>query len=109
MHPAVHGAVQLIETRLSSTLVVRWVADQVGVSPNHLTVLFRRQMDCTVLQYIRQRRADQARHFLIHTDKPVKEIAVEVGIPDLQHFNKSIREAYNMSPRALRKLYERSK
>ncbi len=102
LHPAVRQATQLIEVRLAYSLPVRWLADRVELSPNHLTVLFRKHFKCTVLQYIRQRRVEQARHLLLHTDKRIKEIAVEVGMADLQYFNKSIRAAYGMPPRALR-------
>ncbi len=102
LHPAVRQTTQLIETRLAYSLPVRWLADRVDLSPNHLTVLFRRHLGCTVLQYIRRRRTEQARHLLIHTDKRIKEIAAEVGMSDLQYFNKSIRAAYGMPPRALR-------
>ncbi|MHC4887055.1 MAG: helix-turn-helix domain-containing protein, partial [Planctomycetota bacterium] len=39
---------------------------------------------------------------LRQTDLPVKAIAVEVGMADLQRFNKAFRRSTGVSPRAYR-------
>jgi AraC-like DNA-binding protein len=57
----------------------------------------------TAQAYQRSRRLQRAHHLLQHTTRRVKEIAVEVGLADLQRFNKAIRREYGCAPRALRR------
>lgn len=93
---------QMIERRLAEPLSVAALAEEAGLSHNHLTRVFRAEFKHTVAGYIRQRRVERARHLLAHSTLPVKSIAAEVGIPDLHLFNKTIRAELGHSPRMLR-------
>ena len=75
----------MIELRLAETLSVKALADEVGISHNHLTRLFRAAVGDTVIGYIRQRRVQRARHLLEHTTLPIKTVAAQVGIEDPRH------------------------
>jgi len=100
--PAVEQVRELVEIHLAEPLYVSQLASQVGFSQNHLARLFRARMGVTVVDYIRQRRVERARHLLQHTTLPIKAIAAEVGIPDLHLFNKIIRHALGRAPRQIR-------
>ncbi len=102
IHPAVKLSLQLIEQQLPYQLTVNWLVKQVHISHNQLTRLFKSQFNCTITAYIRKRRASIAKHLLLQTEQPIKEIAIEVGLFDLQIFNKTIRKEFGISPRALR-------
>jgi AraC family transcriptional regulator len=95
-------AVSIVDQALSERMRVAHLAQRVGVSHNHLLSLFRQSFGTTVAEYIRNRRCERARFLLENTSLSVKSIAREVGIPDLHHFNKTMRNAYGISPRALR-------
>ncbi|MDD1059915.1 helix-turn-helix transcriptional regulator [Streptomyces cocklensis] len=101
-HPAVAAAAALIEARLAEPLTVPGIARTVGISHNHLTRLFRSATGETVVGYIRARRMERARHFLLATTMSIPAIAVSVGIPDLQAFNKACRHELGAAPRAVR-------
>jgi AraC-like DNA-binding protein len=102
-HPAVMAAMEIVERRLATTIVVEDLARAVGVSHNHLTRLFRQQTGDTILAYVRRRRALRAEHLLTRTDLPVKVVAIQVGLKDLQQFNKTIRRELGRPPTALRR------
>lgn len=101
-HTMVYQVCQTIESRLAEPLYVPELARQVALSQRHLSRLFRESLGMTVVDYIRQRRVELARHFLEHSTMPIKRIATNVGIPDLHLFNKVIRRELGKSPRALR-------
>ncbi len=92
----------LIEQRLGEPLRVPELAAEVGLSHNHLTRLFNQALGMTVIAYIQERRVQRAHHLLIHTTRPVKAIALEVGMPDLQALNKMMRRLTGNSPRQIR-------
>jgi AraC family transcriptional regulator len=101
-HPAITAAIAHIESRLADPLTVPGVARAAGVSHNHLTRLFRAATGDTVVAYIRRRRLARARHLLRESTLSIAAIAAQVGIPDLQAFNKACRRELGASPRAVR-------
>ena len=78
------------------------MARKIGVSHNHLTQAFQRSFGCGVRQFIQRERVARACHLLTQSSLAIKSIALETGIPDLQYFNKLIRRATGLSPRAYR-------
>lgn len=99
---AVQTAVAIIENELSSSPRVAEVAKRVGISANHLTRLFDQTFGHGVAAYISKRRLEKAQHLLRKSRLPIKAIATEVGLPDLQQFNKFVRKETGSSPRRLR-------
>ena len=100
--PAVALALSEIDRRLAEQVSVRDLADRVFLSHNQLTRLFRESLGETVVGTIHERRMTRARHLLLHSTMPIKQVAVQVGLPDLQHFNKSVRKRFGVSPSGLR-------
>jgi len=101
-HVALDRACRVIQSRLSEPLALADLATPAGVSPAHLTRLFRAELGLTATDYLRRCRLERALHLLTRSEVPIKEVACEVGIPDLHAFNKAIRRGYGISPRELR-------
>jgi len=102
IHPTLQKALALIETRLGDTLRVADIARELDISHNQLTRLFQQQLGTTAVGHIRRQRVGRATHLLCESTMPIKAIAHEVGVPDLQQFNKLIHRETNMSPTELR-------
>ena len=99
---ALNTLLTLIEEGLAEPLHVPDLADAVGISQNYLARFFRDRFGMTVQRYIAQRRMDKARHLLSTTALPVKSVALQAGVPDVQHFNKLFRRHEGQSPTAFR-------
>lgn len=103
LHPGLQTALSIIRNTPSDKLLVGKMARDIGVSPNHLTMLFQRQFGCGVRAYIRRDRIGRALDLLARTSLRVKSIAIECGFPDLHYFNKIIRGATGRSPTEFRR------
>ncbi len=101
-HPAVLKTIQEIEARLYTAISIEDLAQEAGLSHNHLTRLFRTAFGKTIVGYIQERRITRARYLLLYSTLPIKAIAAEVGIPDLHLFNKTMRRVLGASPRQVR-------
>ena len=101
-HSAFERACQVIQTRISEPLSMADLAASGGVAAAHLTRLFRAEMGLTAMDYLRRCRLERALHLLTRSDLPIREVASEIGVRDLQAFNKIIRRGYSLSPRQLR-------
>jgi transcriptional regulator GlxA family with amidase domain len=64
------------------------LAAQVGVSPNHLIRLFRKELQTTPQQLWDRLRLEHARSHLRQPDVRVKEVAIDLGFKHLSHFSK---------------------
>ena len=72
------------------------------LSPSRFSALFREALGMPPAAYQRQQRLNRAKSQLVHTDKPVAQIAREAGFPDPFHFSKTFRQAAGLAPRAYR-------
>ena len=102
VNAVVERAQKIIELKLSERIVVAELARELDLSHNHLTRLFHTHCGQTVVAYVASRRVERARHLLAHSTLPIKAVASQVGVHNLQDFNKMLRRHAGQSPRALR-------
>ncbi len=67
-------------------------------SPKTLSNIFSKVNSKTPLQYIQERIMLEARRLLRHTEKPVKEIAYEIGFDSIQSFSRFFKKQEGISP-----------
>ncbi len=72
-------------------------------SREHLCRLFRRETGKTVIEYLHQRRIEQAMMLLDSTDEKIIAVAFEVGFRDLSQFNRVFRRIAGVTPSAFRR------
>ena len=87
-HTAVHCAIRYIHDNLNRPLSVEEIADEVHVSPRHLSRIFTTLTGVSPAAYIARSRLDRASSLLLRTAMPIKEVATSVGYPDVHHFTR---------------------
>jgi AraC family transcriptional activator of pobA len=92
----------VIDRHRGEPLSLRDVADELGVTPGHLTTVVRRRTGRTVQEWIIERRMAEARSLLSDTELPVAEVARRVGISDPGYFSRQFRRSHGTSPRVWR-------
>ena len=65
---------------------------------------FSKVSDKSPLQIIHERKALEAKRMLRYTDKPIKEIAYEIGFEDIQTFSRFFKKMENSSPTDFKKM-----
>jgi AraC family transcriptional regulator len=95
----------LLHDRFQENLALADVAGTVGVHPAHLARAFRRYYGCTVGDYVRNLRTEQARQELTASDRPLAELALALGYADQSHFANSFKRQTGMAPGAFRKAF----
>ena len=99
---ALQTLIEAVEARLQEPLAVPALAEMAALSQNYLARVFRLRYGMTIPHFILLRRIELARHLLSTSKATVKQIAQEVGLPDVQHFNKQFRRLVGSSPTAFR-------
>jgi AraC-like DNA-binding protein len=91
-----------ILANLGRRFTILEMCEELSVSSRQVLRAFRREHGVTVQEFVIQKRVQEAARLLTSTNLEPKEIAVQVGVPDLQHFNKLMRQHTGVSPRAFR-------
>jgi AraC-like DNA-binding protein len=107
MDERVRQAVEILHARdLAEPLVLGELAAQVHTSLNHLTRLFRRDMQSTPNQFWDRPRIEHARSCLRQPDMRIKEVAADLGFKHLSHFSKWFKRHTGRAPHTARGLMD---
>jgi AraC-like DNA-binding protein len=101
-HATVNELIDHIDRNLHRPLSAAGLAERAGLSQNYLARLFRQRTGLTIPRHVLVRRIAVARVLLETTDLAIKQVALRVGMPDAQHFNKQFRAVAGVSPSAYR-------
>ena len=77
---------------------VRELAKEAGVHPVYLARIFRRYYGCTIGDYVRSIRIQQAQEDLLDSNKAIAEIAIKNGFADQSHFTRSFKHVTGVTP-----------
>jgi AraC-like DNA-binding protein len=77
-------------------------AAQAGISPFHFLRLFSSVLGVTPHQYLVRSRLRHAARLLADDDRPVTDVAYDVGFGDLSNFVRTFHRAAGVSPRRFR-------
>ncbi|GAA0623608.1 AraC family transcriptional regulator [Kribbella sandramycini] len=96
-------AMSYLADRLDSSVRVPELAKLVGVSPSHLSALFRKVTGGGVLAYHQSLRMARARTLLDSSPATVAKIADELGYADPLYFSRQFSRFHGMSPTQFRR------
>ena len=99
----VQAVLQYINRHFAEPLTIDRIAGDTMLSKYYLCHLFRAHTGMTVMQYLNEQRLAAARQLLMHTDRPIVEIAQDCGFNTSSHFCSFFRSQEGMSPREFRR------
>lgn len=96
---------EILRDGFSARLTVTQLASKVGVHPVHLAREFRRFHCCTIGDYIRHLRIEQACRELRMSNQSLAAIAAGAGFSDQSHFSRTFKRHTGMTPAEYRKTF----
>ena len=101
--PQFSEILEYIDLHASEKLRLEDVADSLGYNKNYICHLFQKHIGQTYVQYLTQRRLENARRLLTDTALPIAEIALRCGFSDNTYFNRVFKRATNRTPAEYRR------
>jgi AraC-like DNA-binding protein len=101
--------VSYLEWNIGEKLTLANVSARFGLSERSMSRLFKADMDISFLQYLKTLRIIKAIELLLNTDKPINEIADDVGYSSISAFSDTFSEFTQSRPSDLRKAVKRLK
>ena len=90
------------ENYMQESLSLNGAAGAAEVSASYLSAVFSQEMNMTFVEYVTQKRMEQARKLLRRTQKHQSEIAAEVGYKDSHYFSFVFKKTVGCTPREYR-------
>ena len=90
---------------LDKKLTVAEVAEYSHMVPQSFCRWFRQHTGSSFITYLNKSRIESARQALLTTNKPVRQIAFEVGFENISHFNRTFRKYSGASPLKYKKQF----
>lgn len=97
-HPRLIAALEAMEANIEEPLDRDSLAATAGLSLRQLERLFKEQMRMTIREHYLRLRLDEAMRLLRETDLSRTMIAVACGFVSTNHFSRSFRQRFAMSP-----------
>ena len=96
---------EYIDNHYAENISLNDVADQVQLSKNYVSAIFRKETGVNFLDYLTSKRIDEASKLLRKTNLSISDIAEKVGYTDVKYFSKMCKKNLGMNPSEYRKLY----
>jgi AraC family transcriptional regulator, glycine betaine-responsive activator len=91
-------AIQLMSGNIDDPMPSSLIARELGISARQLERLFGRHLNCSPKKYYLDMRLQKAQKLLVQTDMSVTEIGFATGFNSSNHFAKTYRAHYGVSP-----------
>ena len=88
-------------------ITLQALAEEVHLSPSHLSKLFHREMGLTISDYIRKKRVEAAGNMLKFSDYSCAEIANYLCFSSESHFIQIFKKEMGKTPKQYRELFFR--
>ncbi|MCD9188198.1 MAG: AraC family transcriptional regulator [Pyrinomonadaceae bacterium] len=90
---------------LKKSWTIEQMAEITELSVPHFQKLFKAQIGSPPITYLRDLRLEKAREFLEVSFHQIKQIGIEVGMPDDSHFTRDFKKKYGVTPTEYRNQY----
>ncbi len=97
-HPIIQDIIRYVRIHITEALTLSELAKRFNFSAEHLSRLFRRELDTGFKQYITLLRLDLAKNLLSQTDMSIIEISYESGFSGIGTFLRSFKKNCGMTP-----------
>jgi AraC family transcriptional regulator len=95
-------ALDFVQARFAEGVRLHEIAREAGVHPLHLARVFRRELGCSIGEYVRRLRVDFAGRCLASSEMPLADVAIAAGFSDQSHFSRTFRRYRGMTPSQFR-------
>ena len=99
---------EILREQCDNQTSLKQIGDEIGVHPVHISRSFRKVNGCTLGDYRRKLKIDNARIKLQTKNSTIAEVAMESGFYDQSHFSRIFKKFVGITPREYKRCFGRS-
>ena len=97
-NPIISKICSYINQNLSSDISLEQMAEYTNVSSFYLSKLFKEEKGVTFINFITDKRLEEAQKLLKETNLSIKEITAKIGYNDQNYFSRIFKNKYGITP-----------
>ncbi len=101
----IEAAVHYIEIHLHEKITLESVADAAGLSPCHLSRIFKQETGMSMVDYVQKERVEAAKHMLIYSDYTLAAVSQYLNFSTQSYFIRIFKKYVGITPGQYRKSY----
>lgn len=87
-----------IRKNINSPIKISQLAELSSLSDDHFIRLFKKETNCTPIQYINQKKIEKAQLMLVAENTSIKDIAYSLSFENISYFNKMFKQIAGYTP-----------
>jgi two-component system response regulator YesN len=95
----INTALEYINKYFTGDITLESVADEVGISPQYLSKIFKEKYGSNFIDYITAKRMEYAQELLSKKDASIKDVSKAVGYGDPYYFSKVFKKDIGLTPK----------
>lgn len=103
--PMIESVTKYIQYHVYDDITIDTLAFNIGFSKFYFLKEFKKAAGITPYQFILKHKLEKAEELLLRTDKPIIEIALNLGFTDQSHFTRTFTARYGVSPKRYKSNY----
>lgn len=105
-NPHIQKTMRCVDEFINEPLSLSKISSIVGLSPEYLSSLFKKETGKTLTEYINDRKLALAKRIILESATPLSEIAQSLGYENYNYFSRLFKARYAVSPKTLKKRRE---
>lgn len=97
-------ALNYIDFNLTEDLSLTHLAYSLNVNKKYLSAHFKKEVGETITDYINKKRVHDSLKYLCVSDLPISDVALRVGMYDLNYYSRVFKKIMDMTPSRYRKM-----
>ncbi|MBP3963845.1 response regulator transcription factor [Paenibacillus lignilyticus] len=98
-------SVRFIQERFHEDISLQQIAQYLELTPNYLSVLFKKELQMNFSEYLNRIRLEKAKELLLGTNLRSYEVAQQVGFTDDSYFSRAFKKHTGVRPNGFRRLW----
>ncbi len=94
----IQGVCEYLDAHFAEDISISDIAEYFNVSDGYLSRAFKQMKDQSVIEYISEKRIENARSLLLESDLPIEQIAQLSGYRTHHYFTKKFKEKFGCTP-----------
>ena len=91
-----------IQTNVYQSISVNQIAEDLKISPEHLSRIFKHETEMSVIEYIKKVKVKEAKFLLKYTSNTLVEISEKLAFSSQSHFNSVFKSEMGLTPKQYR-------
>ena len=105
IHPLVRTIMKYVHSHLGERITLEDIGRETFFSPIYCDTLFKKETGHSIIDYVIEKRIDEAKRLLLGEELPLAVIAEQLGFRDYNYFSRAFKKRCGYTPSAYRRLW----